>query len=68
MIHLKGNDNFCIACNGIEMATAWAACCSEETVVLEEASSPSPGNTQKWMKEQMENSNYSQFMSMEALF
>lgn len=50
------------------MTTAWAACFSEETVVLEEASSPSSGNTQKWMKEQMENSNYSQFISMEALF
>lgn len=49
-IHLKVNDNFWVACGWIEMATAWAACFSQETVVLEEARSPSSGTTQKWMQ------------------
>lgn len=66
--HLKVNDNFCVACNWIEMATAWATCFSEETVVLEEDRSPSSGTTQKWMQWQMENSDYSRFISMEAPF
>ena len=38
---------FCIACNWIEMVTAWAACFSQEIVALEEARPPSSETTQK---------------------
>lgn len=45
-IHLMVNDNFCITCICAEMVTAWAACFSQETVVLEEARSHSSGTSQ----------------------
>lgn len=45
-IRLKVKDNFCATCIWTEMATAWAACFSQETVVLEEARYHSSGTSQ----------------------
>lgn len=45
-IHLKVNDNFGVTRIWTEMATAWAACFSQETVVLEEARYHSSGTSQ----------------------
>lgn len=45
-IHLKVNDNFGVTCIWTEMATPWAACFSQETVVLEEARYHSSGTSQ----------------------